>query len=55
MLDALSANRRVPVVHQAGDGPLVPQGAPGAAMVPDEVTITVEGGRSPVGCRSRRC
>lgn len=43
LLAALSAARGVRVVTQAGNGDLVPAGRPGAAMFPDEVTITVEG------------
>ena len=49
LIRALRSNRRGSRVLQAGKGPLVPEGKPGAQMFPDSVTFTV---RAPRGARN---
>jgi hypothetical protein len=41
LLSALAGDGRVSQVMQAGMGPLVPAGTPGAALFPDSVTFTI--------------
>ena len=45
LLDALASNPRVAKVKQAGAGPLVPDGTPGAAMFDDRVTFKISAPR----------
>lgn len=45
LLAALGAEKRVSEVLQAGGGPLVPAGRPGAALFPDSVTLTITADR----------